>query len=428
MMSVPRRTRLDAIIDVLDSPELARVLALCAIGTSLLAHTLRVLIGWPGLLAVVVVTTLLCAASLIVRWRTLEWRGLLTVSLLAFVGWCALSVLWSEYQWATLGGVLYQVAFAVCGVYVALVRDPIQIVRAFGDILRVTLVTSLALEVLSGVLIDMPLKFLGIAGNLADGGPIQGVFGSRNSLGFVALVAVITFTIELLTRSVRRGVAIASLSVGALVVILTRSPVTMGTLLLVAIAGLTLLLLRRMSPERRRVGQVVVSGGVVIALATAWVARSAIIDALNAGSEFEFRYDIWQRALQLTTLHPIEGFGWLGFWRIELPPYIGIDARLGNHPSAFNAYLDTMLQVGVVGLVLLLVLLGLAVVRSWLLASERRSVVYVWPALIAIALMITSAAESTMIVEFGWLVLVIVAVKGSEGLSWRRGLRDSTPA
>ncbi len=27
--------------------------------------------------------------------------------------------------------------------------------------------------------------------------------------------------------------------------------------------------------------------------------------------------------------------------------------------------------------------------------------------------------------EFGWLVLVIVAVKGSEGLSWRRGLRDS---
>ncbi|MFC5858922.1 hypothetical protein [Agromyces flavus] len=58
-------------------------------------------------------------------------------------------------------------------------RDTIQIVRAFGDVFRVLLAVSLALEVLSGVLLDLPIAFLGIQGDIASLGPIQGIFGSR---------------------------------------------------------------------------------------------------------------------------------------------------------------------------------------------------------------------------------------------------------
>lgn len=428
MTADARPTRLDAVASFLGSTELARAITLCSIGTAFLAHTLRALLGWPGLIAIVTVLTLVAGASLLVRRSTLEWRGLLTVSLLAFVGWCGLSLLWSDYQWATLAGVLYQSALAILGVYIALVRDLIQIVRACGDVLRVLLVSSLALEVLSGLLIDTPLTFLGISGGLADGGPIQGLFGSRNQLGLVALIALVTFTVEALTRSVTRGIAIGSLVLGSLVLLLSKSPVALGTLLILAVAGLALFGMRRLAPERRRVGHWIVSVAVVVTLVAAWIARTQIIDALNAGSEFEYRYTIWKRILDVVALNPLEGFGWLGYWRIELPPYIGMDAQNGAHPSAFNAYLDTLLQVGVVGLGLLLVLLGLAVVRSWVLASSRKSVHYVWPALVIIALAVTSAAESAILVEFGWLILVIVAVRGSEGLSWRRGLKDSVDA
>jgi len=423
MVAPARPSRLDAAVSFLGSAEFARAITICVIGTAFLSHALRALVGWAGLISIIVALTLLASASLFVRRGMLEWRGLLTVSLLAFVGWCCLSLLWSDYQWATLAGVLYQVALAVLGVYIALVRDPIQIVRSFGDVLRALLVASLVLEVLSGLLIDTPITFLGITGSLDSGGPIQGLFGSRNQLGLVTLIAIITFVAELLTRSVPRNLSIGSLTLGALILLFTSSPVTLGTLVVVAAAGLVLAGLRRLDPDRRRIGQFVVTGAVVLTLLASWLARTQIIDALNAGSEFEYRYTIWKRILQLVSFNPLEGFGWLGFWRTELPPYILIDAQDGAHPSAFNAYLDTLLQVGVVGLVL--VLLGLAVVRSWLLASNRKSVVYVWPALVIIALMITSAAESSMLVEYGWLILVIVAVRGSEGLSWRRGLRDS---
>jgi len=46
-------------------------------------------------------------------------------------------------------------------------------------------VVSLALEVLSGVLIDMPIAFLGIDAHLAQGGPISGLLGNRNELGIM---------------------------------------------------------------------------------------------------------------------------------------------------------------------------------------------------------------------------------------------------
>ena len=58
---------------------------------------------------------------------------------------------------------------------------------------------------LSGVLLDMPFRFLGVQGNIAQLGPIQGIFGTRNLLGFVAVIALITFLIEYRTQSVRAG-------------------------------------------------------------------------------------------------------------------------------------------------------------------------------------------------------------------------------
>ena len=57
----------------------------------------------------------------------------------------------------------------------------------------------------SGILLDMPFRFLGIQGNIAQLGPIQGIFGTRNLLGFVAVIALITFLIEYRTQSVRLG-------------------------------------------------------------------------------------------------------------------------------------------------------------------------------------------------------------------------------
>ncbi|PJJ61724.1 O-antigen ligase [Compostimonas suwonensis] len=403
-----------------ESARFASALTLTIVGTAFATHALTRTVGWAGLIGILSALVVLAVASFLARWESIEWHGLLPISLLVFVGWCALSVFWSDYQWTTVASVLYQVAFAFLGVYIALVRDTIQIVRSVGDVLRVLLGVSLALEVLSGLLIDLPIRFLGILGDLDSGGPIQGIFGTRNQLGLVSLIALVTFLVEWRTRSVLRIVAIPSVAGAALCLLLTRSPVSIASLVIVGVATLALYLLRRAPAEHRRYWQLGLLGAAFVVAVVTVLARTRIVSLLNAGSEFEVRYELWMRMTDTAALNPLEGWGWAGLWRRNVPPFVGIDFSTGrSHATGLNGFLDVYLQLGLVGLLLFLVLVLLAFGRSWLLASNKRSAVYVWPALVLVGLLVTSLGESSILVDAGWLLLVVCTVKAAQGMSWR---------
>ena len=405
---------------MLGSPRFSAVLTTASIGVAVGGYAVRQTIGWAGLLAIIATLVVLCLLSIAAQWKEIGWRALLPISLLVFVGWAGLSILWSEYQWATLGGLAYFAAFTVLAVYVALVRDTIQIVRAFGDVLRFVLVVSIAIEIFSGLLIDSPIDFLAISASLDTGGPIQGLLGTRNQLGIVAVIALVTFGTELRTRSVSRQLAVGSLVLAAVMLFFTRSPIAWGILLLVLVAGAVLYGLRRVPSGQRRYWQVAT---LVVALgiaAVAWGLRGPIVAAFNAGGELNYRLNVWQRVWDLVPVHGLEGWGWIGIWRTEVPPFLLFDTFSPRVPtSSLNAYLDVWFQLGLVGVVIFVGLLGLTFVRSWLLASRRRSVVFAWPALVLVVLLVSGLSESSILIEFGWLAFVVCSVKAARELSWR---------
>ena len=155
----------------------------------------------------------------------------------------------------------------------------------------------------------------------------------------------------------------------------------------------------------------------------AFIFRAPIIELLHGRSVITVRYEVWLQMWHLIPVNELLGWGWIGFWRGSLPPYSLINAMTGApHANGLNAFLDVWLQVGLVGFLLFLLLLGLAMGRSWLLGSNKRSVIYAWPPLILIALIGTAMAESTMLYESGWMLTVICTVKASQGMSWRQAL------
>lgn len=428
-MSELRHATVDALLDILGSPRFSAALTQCIIGAELGSLLLQNLIGWPGVLGILGTLVVLASVSLIIRRREIEWHGLLPISLLVFVGWVAFSVFWSQYQWITFGSVVYFGAVTMLGIYVALIRDTIQIARAFGDVLRLALVVSLVLEVLSGVLIDTPLRFLDIQGDLAKLGPIQGIFGTRNELGVITLVAIVTFVTELRTKSVPRGLAVASLILGGLTLALTRSPIAFGTAVVVALATLALYGLRRASAASKRFWQIGLLLVSITLTGLAWGYRSQIITALSASSELQTRLRLWAQIRALIPENFLQGWGWVGHWRVEVPlPFGGLQSLTRSiPPSGMNAFLDVWFQVGFVGLLLFLLFAGLTFVRSWLLASSQRSFVYAWPALMLVVLLTTATAESSVLVEFGWLAMVVCSVKAARELSWRRAFTEAQP-
>ncbi|MEO6826802.1 MAG: O-antigen ligase family protein [Microbacteriaceae bacterium] len=410
------------------SAPFARALSLTAVGTAFCAHAIRSTVGWPGLIGALATLVVLAAVSFIAHRGSIEWQGLLPISLLAFVSWSAISLIWSNNPSWTLVGVGYQIVLAFLAVYVALVRDTIQVVRLIGDVLRVLLGVSLGLEVLSGLLIDMPIAFLGIQGNLAYGGPIQGLFGTRNQLGFVALIGFVTFLVEWRTRSVRRGTGAFSIALATLCLLLSGSPTVAVALVVVGVATLALFGLRAVAPHARRGWQVVLVILTLISLVIAFVIRTRIIDFLNGRSEFQARYTLWIQIWQLIPVNPLQGWGWVGRWPADLAPYSWINFAIDAHQrNALNAFLDVTLQLGLIGLLAFIGLLALALGRSWLLAANKHSVIYIWSPLILLALIVTSAFESTVLVEGGWMLLVICSIKAAQGMSWRLRLTAPVP-
>jgi hypothetical protein len=413
-----------AVVELLRRPGTTAALTTAGAGLIVIAFTAQQLTGWPGYIAALVVLDVLLLASLIARRDEIDWHwAILPLTLLAYVAWLGLSVIWSEYQRVTLASFGYLLLVTFVGVYIGLSRDTIQIIRSFGDVFRAVLVVSLVAEVLSGIIFDAPLRVLNIGGELAYGGPISGLVSTRNQLGLLAALAVVTFVIEWRTRSITRFVAIPSIVLAAGTMLFTRSPVVGMVAVVLVVAAAVLYGIRRLPGERRQLAQYAVLALLAIGAALAWALRAPIIALFNATGELEFRLVLWQAALDFVPLHWLEGWGWLGIWNPTVPPYSALTPTDGRpHDSALNAVVDLWLQGGLVAVVLFFAVVGFAFVRSWLLAGRRRTVVHTWPALVLVALITVSVAESSILTEAGWLLFVICAVKASSELSWRAAL------
>lgn len=422
--------RVQLIREIAASPRLAQTLATVGVGMAATAYPAQRLLGWAGLLGAMAVLIALMGVSFMARRTQTDWRGILPISLLAFVGWATVSVVWSQYQWATVGSIAYLIGFTLIGLYVALMRDSIQIVRLFGDVLRVVLGVSIAIEVFSGLLIDSPIPLLAVQGQLANGGPISGILATRNQLGLLAIIGAISFAAEHRTRSVPRLTSVSSLVLAGLCILFTQSPVVYGTALVVGIAAAVLYGLRRVRAERRQLWQLIVLGLAVVGAIFTWIQRTFVVDTLNAGGALTYRLELWNKVFDLVRLNNLQGWGWIGRWHREIMPFSTLTTSTARPAqSALNGYLDVWFQLGLVGLVVFVGMLGLAFVRSWLLAGRRRSIVFVWPAVVLVALLIVSLAESSVLSEFGWLTFVICCLKASQELSWRRAFgRDEAAA
>lgn len=411
---------------LLGSVEMARAFTLAVLLAALGSFALERLTSTVTLATVVIVLCAFGAAILWVRRDEISPLRLAPFSLYAFLAWALLSLIWTTDKTETVLGWFALFGYAFLALVVGHVRDTLQTVRALGDALRALLALSLLLEIVSGILLDVPFAALAIEGRIAEGGPIQGVFGSRNMLGFVAVIALITFVIEWRTQSVTRAVAVPSIALGALLAFLSASPTVVVLSAAVGVVTAALTIVRHAPPARRGIVQWTLGVLVAISLVVAFVLRHRIIAWLDAGSDFSIRATLWNEILDFVALKPIEGWGWFGPWARGEYPFTYINFLLDDrHQSALNAFFDVLLQLGSAGLALFLVLGGVAVVRSWLVASVRRSVVYAWTPIVLITLAVDSMFESFTLSGAGWFLLVLCALRAGQSRSWRENI-DAT--
>lgn len=258
----------------------------------------------------------------------------------------------------------------------------------------------------------------------AQGQPrASGPLEDPNDLAYFLVVAVPMLLAVL--PSIRRsgnGVRILAALVAATLVAGAVATLSRGGMLALTAAVGWLLLRRALSPRVLAGALAVVA---LLGLTAASLAGPALAKALGeksfiAGSNVDARELRWQAAARMLSENPVLGVGPGGF-RSE---YVAAshNAEIGEQtPVAHNMYLEVAAELGFPGLVLFLGLIVLAAVateRAMRASSDRRPMVAVQAALIAV--LVASAFLSQQYYLPLWL-LIGLAVAAESRLHERKG-------
>lgn len=429
---------------MLDNPRIRFGYSALAFSLLFAGDAWRFTFGWWVFGTVAVLVTFF---SLWLLWRQRgRWSFVgLPMPLLLFLALATVSIFWSQYPSASALGVVSTWIIAVNAVALAITFSWAELLRVLGVVFRLIVGLSLLFELFVAVVVRKPvLPLFGQPGvdygsfeklpkillwsrnelfEVFDGGRIQGILGNADALGFVALLALIVFAVQLASGKVTRRWGAFWFLVALATVFLTRSATV--TLAAVGVAAVLViaLLMRRAGSGRGRllvyvVSTVVVSG----ALVAGFVLRSHVLAVLGKSADLTGRVGIWGNVFDLAQQRPAFGWGWVGYWVPWSEPFTDLASAGGiRQLQAHNVWVDVVFQLGFVGLVIFFALVAAALVKSWQHAVDRPQVapgaplpyraVTLLPLLFLVALIVQSFAESRLITEFGFALLVIVAVK-----------------
>ncbi len=363
-------------------------------------------------------------------WRRLPWAALVYTAL------ALVSVLWSRWPQATLLTGALLAATTINALFIAQALSWQEIFGALASAFQWVLGLSLAIELWAALVVgpilpnfltppkDFDPQLYWVRANLFDGGRLQGIVGNANLLAIMSLFAMIVFAVLLAARQRARSLLALWFLLAAYLFVRASS----ATAFVCAAAVVVVLVIagrirRAQTPGARTRVYAVWTGVAVIVLSVILVFRVPLLQLLGRSSDLTGRLEkIWVPVLERALSRPVFGNGFSSPW---LPTEPLIDGWIRDHGitvfHAHNMWLDVFLQLGAVGALVMLVVCASLLWRAWFFAIDRPrwdlranrpySPLTFIPHLFTVVLLVQGLAESTPIMLWGWLLIVLFSFK-----------------
>lgn len=388
--------------------------------------TIRYLVGWVGFGVWTAIFTTAVLVMLI-RSRPGKTIRLIPWYVYALYGALLLSSALSSYSLISLGAWAVSVVTASFSLWLAHDFDWRHILRVFANAIRFILGASLLFEFVAAAIVRGPIlpvfrnfngdvppsrAFYWSQGNLFNGERIQGIMGNANLLAYVAMVGLILFAVEFAIVATKRSISVWSMIASGVCIALAKSAGIAFALTAVIVAAIVSIAVEGKDHfTRHRYYRVAWSvAGVVGFFVLSF--RAEVFAIVGKSPDMTGRTMIWRKVLALIPERPLQGFGWLSYWLPGIKPYEGL-VVINHVPyyQAHNAYLDMWLQGGIFSLLALVALIVITFVKLWQLAVRHTSALYLWPILVFMGIIVQNLTESRMLLELGWVLLMLFAIK-----------------
>ena len=398
----------------------------------------RYSVGWTGW-GVLVTIGILASVFFLYVFDSRATLRRLPPALYLLMFWMFLSALWSSYRDQTVMAVSLQIGTTLFALFLANQFGWRQLLNILANITRVILAASLLFELLAAAMGQIePLhpnydgappsaSYLWSQGNLFQGERIQGIVGNANLLAFIAVLGVWLFLIEMIVTANSRVVPSISMILAVAMMLLSRSAGMNVAMVLITFAALVAIVAEGKVVAARKIVYQRASLLLTAAAATAIVFYREFFELLGKSADASGRFYIWEQVWGLFLQKPVSGWGWISYWIPGIEPWEGL-AVINGVPmyQAHNAYLDVAVQLGFIGLGIFLWLLAQAFIRSWHVAVRHTSPLYLYPLFALLVILGQSLTESRLLIEIGWVLLVVVLVKSREGFAELEPMGQST--
>jgi exopolysaccharide production protein ExoQ len=392
----------------------------------------RYALTWWGWGAIILIFVTLAVVEL-VRSRVDVRR--LPILLLATLALMVLSIAWSAYPGASAIGVVATLATTIYAVFLATGFTWAELVDALARALRIVLALSLLFELFVAVVVRgpvlpfftsypdldvIPQAYYWSRDLLFEGGRIQGIVGNANILAMAGLLSLIAEVARALAGRGNRVASVAWIVVAIGVLALTRSSTVFVAGAAVAAVCLFAWFARRGSGTRRVATAVALLGFTAAAAVGAVVFRGPLLGLLGRSEDLTNRLDIWATVANLAAERPVAGWGWVSYWAPWVEPFDDLVVIKGvTYFQAHNAWLDIFLQLGVLGLVVIGLFVLTTLVRTWSFALDGPRDSALVPTALLVAILVQGLAESRLLIEIGWALLVLISIRTATN-RWER--------
>jgi O-antigen ligase len=229
------------------------------------------------------------------------------------------------------------------------------------------------------------------------------------------MLGLIVFAIDYAVSTTPKWLSAASFALAASMFYLSKSAGVGFAVAAIAVAAIVALIVEGKDRDlRHRVYRWVWASAGVIAIVV-FLNRAEVFAFFGKTPDMTGRSSIWKKVLGLIFDRPIQGWGWISHWMPGVEPFEGL-VVIGSVPyyQAHNAFLDIWLQLGAIGLLLMLILVSITFVKLWRLGVRHTNPLYLWPMLMFFGLLAQNLTESRMLLEIGWVLLVLMAVKAND--------------
>lgn len=350
-------------------------------------------------------TTILCA----IHWDTIRHGVASSGPSWLLVGLCVLSVAWSSSPAISFKSAVWLTGSGAFALYFS---------QRFTEDQQVRLLAAVAaLLVLSSLLLVLFWPDLGLEPGEARGA-WRGAFTRKNGLGRAMALSILVFLLALRTGSWDRLPTAVGLAFALALLALSDSATGLVSAVVGLIAVVSASRLRRSRHPRARLALRLLLLTILFC-AIVWMFRDQLLGSIGRDTRLTGRDTLWVALLAKILVEPWLGYGHLAFWRGADAQYLDIWRLVGwSPPHAHNGFIDTTLELGLLGLVTLFLVFASGMWGALArLRSEERGRDGVWPFTYLIFFFTINLTETSTLRHSNiYWILFIVAIANARRL------------